>query len=542
MSSATWLNWNGKSQYRRFSGLVNYSSALRRRRRPSSFVTTTGTKAVTSAVAAARGGDLGRTFVSIAVQAYRKGLREASTVKSTSRQATMSGGSEAVADFDREQFRQELKVLALKVPCGKIGAVRSKLDKHKILFKRPRLKPIVNIPDNPKEKLVLLDELCRDPKDEGLRGIMDEQGLVGDPVEYTYVLDYKYFTADQVLRQLLPKDVVTDIPTSFETIGHIAHLNLRDEQLPFKNLIGKVLLEKNDRIRTVVNKVESIENQFRVLPMEVIAGVDEMETLVVQHGIRFKLNFAQVYWNSRLEHEHHRLINEVFKRSDCILDMTCGIGPFAVPAALKGCKVYANDLNPKCAEYTKINCKLNKIPEERMPTVYCMDARAFVRHIAGDGETSAESAPPPLGTAVDRPVLFDHAVINLPASGLDFVDVFRGLFDESVWKGRSLPYVHCYTFVSKQEAPSKDSNESEHNISLPQDEKSVRERLFQTVVDRVETLLGCNFINCAEKPVVREVRDVAPNKRMVLISFRIPEEAAFCTSNGKNTHKRQRSQ
>lgn len=42
----------------------------------------------------------------------------------------------------------------------------------------------------------------------------------------------------QILRKLLPPNI--EVPTSFETVGHIAHLNLRDDQLPYKHLIGQV--------------------------------------------------------------------------------------------------------------------------------------------------------------------------------------------------------------------------------------------------------------------------------------------------------------
>lgn len=41
-----------------------------------------------------------------------------------------------------------------------------------------------------------------------------------------------------ILQELLPKG--WEVPSSFETIGHIAHLNLREEYLPFKHVIGQV--------------------------------------------------------------------------------------------------------------------------------------------------------------------------------------------------------------------------------------------------------------------------------------------------------------
>jgi 2-polyprenyl-3-methyl-5-hydroxy-6-metoxy-1,4-benzoquinol methylase len=45
----------------------------------------------------------------------------------------------------------------------------------------------------------------------------------------------------------------------------------------------------------------------------------------------------------------------------CTGDMFAGVGPFAVPAASKGCIVHANDLNPNSFKYLQQNAKINKV-------------------------------------------------------------------------------------------------------------------------------------------------------------------------------------
>lgn len=79
-----------------------------------------------------------------------------------------------------------------------------------------------------------------------------------------------------------------------------------------------------------------------------------------EHDCKFRFDFSKVYWNSRLQTEHARLV-ETFKTSEVIVDGFAGVGPFAVPAGKKGCAVLASDLNPASAEALAGNVKLNKV-------------------------------------------------------------------------------------------------------------------------------------------------------------------------------------
>ena len=46
---------------------------------------------------------------------------------------------------------------------------------------------------------------------------------------------------------------------------------------------------------------------------------------------------------------------------DVVADVFAGVGPFAVPAARKGCAVLANDLNPNSAKYLLKNVQDNRV-------------------------------------------------------------------------------------------------------------------------------------------------------------------------------------
>lgn len=292
--------------------------------------------------------------------------------------------------IDKSQFDTVRKTHGVEVTAKQCNAARKLL--NTFIIRQRHQKPIVDSPSfvdegtgRPLKRIILrpdigsaqdTSEVLAKLSDEA-REFIETHGLKIVPHEVHE--GYDNLNAEQVLRKLLPAGV--EVPTSFESVGHIAHFNLRDEQLPYRYLIGQVFLEKSNRqITTVLNKTGIIQTVFRTFPLEVIAGEPNTLVRVSEGGARFQFDYATVYWNSRLQFEHRRLVGvryyarvllyivslvftfaaslfadatDSFSRSDVVCDMMCGIGPFAIPSALKGCTVYANDLNPESYKYAK---------------------------------------------------------------------------------------------------------------------------------------------------------------------------------------------
>lgn len=271
--------------------------------------------------------------------------------------------------LNKALFSKTLNLAAASVRDNKnLSKLRQALSKNGDILPMERISAIAPDPDTDlaaKGRKCLLLKPSISPKQPETWGPLVSQLVNQEEVgiiPYELKLDYDYWNYRDVLSTLLPEELHDDIPSGFNTAGHVAHLNLRDQHLPYKMLIGQVIVEKNQHIRTVINKTDNVgtESEFRTFGYELLAGEDDLNVELNENGCVFKFDYSKVYWNSKLEKEHTRLVRS-FQPGEVVCDVMAGIGPFAVPAGKRGVFVWANDYNPESYKYLQDAIGRNKV-------------------------------------------------------------------------------------------------------------------------------------------------------------------------------------
>ncbi|KAM9014440.1 tRNA (guanine(37)-N(1))-methyltransferase isoform 2-T2 [Ara ararauna] len=450
-------------------------------------------------------------------------------------------GVRGMTQLNREAFKRTVVVPVLKVKTEIVNTLLKSL-KH-VVLQRPGLKRVVEDPGDENSRFLILDphKIPEFSLGESEQEVLNRLNVHPEVSKYNLELTYENFKSEEILRAVLPEG--QEVTSGFSRVGHIAHLNLRDHQLPYRHLIGQVIIDKNPGITCVVNKTNIIDSTYRNFQMEVLAGESNLVTKggsqglliwvtvaicvlyhsqtliyyvdsteessrhipkVKENNIAYELDFSKVYWNPRLSTEHSRIV-ELLKPGDVLFDVFAGVGPFAIPAAKKKCHVFANDLNPESYNWLLHNCKLNKVDDKIK--AFNMDGRDFLLGPVRE-ELSKEL---PLQKEEQKNSF--HIVMNLPALAIEFLDAFRHLLVREPCGTAGLPTVHCYGF-SKHENPAKD------------------------IQERAEASLGTSLDGRCSTYLVR---NVAPNKEMLCISFQIPVDVLYkrpCPDEAKQASKR----
>lgn len=394
--------------------------------------------------------------------------------------------------LDREKFTKTVKVPTLHVSEVSLNSIIPHM--KRMILKLPCYKSIIESTDGDNLKRVRLHPTmisCFGDLPEEIRNV----GLSGNNLHWEDVqLKYEQFSAEEVLRAIIPQEQGTF--NSYSIIGHIAHLNLKTPLLPYKHIIGEVLCDKVRGIRTVINKVQMIENTYRNFQLELLSGQPEYGVEVRENGALFEFDFSEVYWNPRLATEHERIIR-LHEYSDVLYDVFAGVGPFSIPVAKRKAYVLANDLNPASFKWLEHNVKRNKVAE--YVTTFNKDGREFILN-----DVKADLIARWADTI--KPHKKIHLTMNLPAMAVEFLDTFCGLMADYTGPMEPMPLVHVYCFAKGEDPAVVAKTMAEENLGFK----------------ITSNLSGVNF-----------VRNVAPSKDMYRVSFYLTAEILLSKKSAK---------
>jgi len=398
-----------------------------------------------------------------------------------------SGLVRGMQRFDKSLFEKEITVPYVSIKDVTFSSVIPILRKY--FMKICNFKPVQNVDS----ACVVYLHPCiigkwDDINDED-RIILKSFNITGDQLYFKKItLKYDNFNVDDILKSVLPVEI--DGISSYTQIGHIVHVNLKEHLLPYKEVIGQILLDKIHNCRTVVNKASIIDNTYRNFKMELLCGDANMMTTVKQNRCRFEFDFSKVYWNSRLSTEHERIV-KLLRPGDVLFDVFAGVGPFSIPSAKKKCHVYANDLNPESYKWLKHNAELNNVN----PEYFCAFNKDGMDFIKQDLRQNL------LKHINKRDV---YVTMNLPALACDFLKYFVGLYDERELDSITNPPTMCVYCFAKGE-----------------DFESITRNLINESLGR----------DMSSKIKLFPVRTVSNFKEMMRVIFKLDEELLI-----KKTH------
>lgn len=206
-----------------------------------------------------------------------------------------------------------------------------------------------------------------------------------------------------LLAEKLSGEEIHLVRSAHDSVGSIAIMEIPPELESKEKLIGETLLSLNKNITTVLKKVGGHEGELRLQQYQCIAGEDTRETVVIENGVRLKIDVEAVYYSVRTATERKRVAMQV-KSGERVLVMFSGAAPYpcVISKLSEASEIVGVELNERGHELGILNVEMNKLSNV---VLIQGDVREVVPELKEKG------------------AVFDRIVMPLPHTGSDFLDV-----------------------------------------------------------------------------------------------------------------------
>jgi len=171
----------------------------------------------------------------------------------------------------------------------------------------------------------------------------------------------------EFLKNKIPANKIKHMPSSFDVIGNICILEIKDEAKKYEKLVGNSILKLNKNIKSVFKKNSARKGKYRTYKLKLIAGENSRVTQHKENGVIFNIDVEKCYFSPRLGNERLR-ISRMVKKNESVLVMFSGIGSFNLNIFKNSSpkEIYGVELNKTAYKYALENLKLNKFDEKKL--------------------------------------------------------------------------------------------------------------------------------------------------------------------------------
>ena len=221
----------------------------------------------------------------------------------------------------------------------------------------------------------------------------------------------------------IPKKLKSSLPTSYDIIGNIIVVKLREELIDYKKEIGNSLLRTNKNIETVC-LTKPVKGELRTRDIEIIAGKNYTKTTHKEYGLKLDVDVSKTYFTPRLATERKR-VADLVKKDEIVVDMFAGVAPFSIMIAKFANPkiVIAIDKNKDASYFAKNNIRINNVLDK-------------VEFINSDAKKVDE-------ILLKKGLRADRIIMNLPFSSYSFFKYALSIM-------KNICMIHYYEIIKEE--------------------------------------------------------------------------------------------
>ena len=228
-------------------------------------------------------------------------------------------------------------------------------------------------------------------------------------------------TIKVILKHRLSERELNSMVKSFDIVGDIAVIEIRDVLVKKEKLIARTILAQHKNIRVVCKKSGGHTGEFRLQKYRILAGERRKTTMYKESGVHLELHLEKTYFSPRLSSERARIAHLV-RPGEEVLVMFSGIAPYCCVIAKhsKAKEIVGIEKNPAAHAFAMRNIQVNKLKNVKL---YCGDVRTVIPKLKRT---------------------FDRVCMPLPKGGESFLSVAL----KATKKNGTL---HFYDFLHEEE-------------------------------------------------------------------------------------------